>query len=478
MAPSLFQCEIAVGILLLGLLLADLFLAVDKRKLFGGATILLAAILGWSLAGASALPEISWTETARSFFVLDRLALWGKQFALLATLIAMILALRFFGREEKLLVEHGLLQLTACLGMMLVVSANHLTVLFISLELMTVSFYTLVGFRRRDPLSLEAAIKYLIYGAFSSGILLYGISLVYGATGHLDFAGIAASIRSPGAGFLLGTGLLMMLAGLGFKISATPFHWWTPDVYEGAPTPTTAYLATASKGIGFIILIRLLNGAFQGLQGFWLPIICLLSAASILWGNLGGLSQSNFKRLMGYSSISHTGYMLLGVAAAANVGLPAVLYYLLGYLLANALVFGVMIETATDNPRQEIRSSAGLGRRSAWLAAALVMGLLSLSGIPPLAGFFGKLLIFRAAWESSLTGLLAVALFGAVASLFYYLGILRVMYFGKATATDPLTVGRGMRWVFLLLIVGVFVVGFYPEPWWEWSRAAAGTLFR
>ncbi len=480
---SLMRWELMVAGLALALIIADLILPRTSRHAVGmAATTILGAFFLWSLV-ASGLPEGAHRMlTAGGLYVLDPLAVWGKQFSMLATVLTMFMSLRFMDRNEEHPCEYLALQLIACVGMMLVASAADFLSLFIALELMTVSFYILVGFQSRNALCLEAGLKYLIYGALSSGVLLYGIALIYASSSHFDFAGIAQQSWEHVASnnnWLMPVGLMLVLAGLAFKISAVPFHWWTPDVYEGAPTPTAALLSIGSKGAGFILLVRVLFEAFFMYSSLWLPLLVVASGASILFGNLAALSQGNLKRLMGYSSISHSGYMLLGVAATSYMGLSAVLYYLVAYLLANALVFGAMCETAAENPRQDIREYAGLGRRSPWAAAALLVGLLSLSGIPPLAGFFGKLLIFSAAMQQHMFWLLGIALAGAVCSLYYYLSVVRTMYFSEHTESQsPIPVTTSTRWVFTLLILGVILAGFYQSPWWQASEAAIRSFHR
>ncbi len=480
---SVMRWEIAVTVLMLVLFFADLFFPrISKRILGLGAAYSLGLFLFGSLFLGNGLPpDVPRLETAHGLYVLDTLAIWAKQFSMLTTLLTILISIRFFGESDDHLSEYFILQLLVCLGMMLVSSTADFFSSFVALELMTVSFYVLVSFQRKNILCLEAALKYLIYGGVSSGILLYGIALIYGSSGEIHFAKVAEYALFHIKSNLLLMGLLLVLVGLAFKISAVPFHWWTADVYEGAPTPTVALLSIGSKGAGFVLLIRVLFEVFPSYQAKWLPLLIFASGGSILYGNLAALSQSNLKRLMGYSSISHSGYMLLGVAASSVMGLSAVLYYLLGYLLANALIFGVMCETAAENPRQDIRSYAGLSDRSGWAATALVFGLLSLAGIPPLAGFFGKLLLFQVTFEQSFFILLGLAVLGVVCSLYYYLGVIRTMYFSNtntpSTNHTPLKIPGPWRWFFGLLIGFVIMVGFYQLPWWQASETAVRSVY-
>jgi NADH-quinone oxidoreductase subunit N len=478
--------EIAVTSVALVLLLADLLTpTLSKRRLGIFGCVAMGALLVFTfLRGGEAVDGNIWVQRMGGSFVFDELAIWGKQFALLATLLTMILSLSYFADREEHLVEYLVLQMAACVGMMLVVAAVDFISLFITMELMTVCFYILTSFQKRNPLSLEAGMKYTIYGAISSAILLYGIALVCGFSGEISFGRVAQYLQYTNSKLVL-LGFLLILCGLSFKISAFPFHWWTPDVYEGAPTPTVSFLSSASKGIGFVVLVRLLGEAFMPLQHFWFPFLAVAAGGSILIGNLGALSQSNLKRLMGYSSISHTGYLLLGVLAGSTLGLSAMLYYLLAYLIANTLVFGVMCETGRFNPRQDIRGYIGFSEHSKLSAAAMLFGLLSLTGIPPLAGFFGKLTLFTSIFaEYRYTGaaafvvLLVLALIGVVCSFYYYLGIGRAMYFDRPSGTEQRDFIRHSipRILFVVLIICVILVGVYQAPWWEMSEQAVRSM--
>ncbi len=480
---SLLRWELVVAGLALLILFLDLFATTLSKKTIGYMAVGgLFSALAWSLFLGNGMPSgLESALTASGLFLLDPLAVWAKQFFMLATALTILMSIRSFETQNENLSEHIFLQLVGCLAMMLLSSTTDFFSLFVSLELLTVVSYVLVAFRRRNALSLEAGLKYLIYGALSSGILLYGIALIYGETGQYRFAQISQSLPLPfhSGSMLTGLGLMLVLTGIGFKISAVPFHWWTPDVYEGAPTPTTAFLAISSKAAGFVALVRVLEHAFPGWESMWIPIIQALAAASILWGNLGALSQSNLKRLMGYSSISHTGYMLLGVCAASLIGLSSILFYLLGYLLANSLVFGVMCETSVSNPRQDIMKYTGFGKRSSLAAGALTLGLLSLAGIPPLAGFFGKLLLFNSVLERNMWILIILSVIGVICSFYYYLGVLRTVYFAESTHSDSNHLpDRMTRWVFRIQMVMLIGIGFYQAPWWNSAVNAFRFLHR
>ncbi len=297
---SILYLEIAVSLLALGLLVGEMFLPQIPKYKFGLSAVFgMLFLLLWSFFPGSDLNNPNLVST-NYFYTLDHLAIWGKQFSILATGLSIWMSLHFFKKDEKYFVEYIVLQLITCVGMMLVVSVTDLFTLFVSLELLTISFYILVSFKKSDVLCLEAGIKYLIYGALASGILLYGISLIYGMSGQHQFTAIAQYAAQHLDSTLLIIGLILVLIGIAFKLAAFPFHWWAADVYEGAPTPTVALLSTGSKGAGVILLIRILFEVFPRHQAIWLPLICFAAGSSILFGNLGALSQTNFKRLMGY----------------------------------------------------------------------------------------------------------------------------------------------------------------------------------
>lgn len=486
---SLIRYELVLAGIAILLLLADIFLPFLSKTRLGFLTALaLFLIMVWDYKfPAPAIQSGAPSNYSSNAIVFDHLAVWAKYFALITTLLSVLCATRFYRNNSRHLIEFILLQLAACLGMMLVASARNFLSFFISLELMTVCFYVMVSFGRTDVLSLEAGVKYLIYGALASGIMLYGIALIYGASGSFGFNEIAQFATANQGSKLFFAGFLLLLVGLLFKISGFPFHWWTPDVYEGAPTPTVALLSIGSKASGFIILVRVLVEAFEPYRDHWFPLICVASLGSILIGNLGALSQNNLKRIMGYSSISHTGYMLLGITVSTVLGMTSIFYYLLGYLFANALVFAAMCETHEENPLQELRKYAGLGKRSTWAAAALTVGLLSLTGIPPLAGFFGKLLLLGSVWNEVVSNqphgrilltLLVGSALGIVCSFYYYLNIIRSVYFSDAAEapTAKLEISKVIRWVIALLIVAVFAMGFYQFPVMRISEIVARSL--
>jgi NADH-quinone oxidoreductase subunit N len=346
--------------------------------------------------------------------------------------------------------------------------------LFVSLELITVTFYVLTSFQRARLTSLEAGVKYLVIGALSTGFTVFGIALVYGISRKLDFPGLAAvaSQFSDNRIFLLG--LLLVMVGLGFKIAAFPFQVWAPDVYQGAPSPTTAFLAVGSKAAGFVLLLRVLFIAVPPITAQWSKLLIVISAITILYGNLCAIPQRNLKRLFGYSSIAHAGYMLLGIAALSAAGQSAVLYYLSGYLFTVLGAFTVICLVMTQVEGEDITALAGLNQRAPLLAATMTLAMVSLAGIPPLAGFFGKFLLLKAAIASGAAEpayywLVAVAIVGVIISLYYYFGVVRCIFWGKESQSGPIHTSAPVRVCLYGCVLGMLVLGLFPN----WLLSAA-----
>jgi NADH-quinone oxidoreductase subunit N len=362
--------------------------------------------------------------------------------------------------------EFHVITLMALTGMILAAAANDFVLLFVALELISVSFYVLVSFQRSRLHSLEAGVKYLILSALSSSFLVFGIALIFGAANQTNFARLAAEAAALGHNKVYWLGVLLVLFGLSFKISAFPMQVWTPDVYQGAPTPVTAFLATASKAAGFVLMLRVLFATTPGLTIYWDKMLMLVAGITILYGNLCAIPQRSLKRLLGYSSISNAGYMLLGIAAVNPSGSAAVLYYLAGYLFTLAAAFLVICLVARDN--DDIGSLAGLSRRSPMLAGTLTLVMVSLGGIPPLAGFLGKFLLFRALVQRgevdpSCYWLAGVAIVGVVISLYYYFAVIRVMYWAKDPPDlTPIVVPSWVQVPLAVCVVAMIYLGISP----------------
>jgi len=471
--------ELAVVLTGLGVLLADLWLAPAQRPRLALAT---AAALGFILLASFWVPAEPARTAFSGLFVLDGLALFFKRFFLLAALLVTVVAREFAEGFEAGHVEYHALTCFALAGMMFAASAQHFALLFVALELVTVTFYVLVSFQRRRVPALEAGAKYLILGALASAFLVYGIALVYAATGTLDFAGVARSLAASASNRLLVTGLLLVGVGLGFKIAAVPFQIWVPDVYQGASFPTTAFLAVGSKAAGLVLLLRVLFEAAPELtarSGLLLPV---LAGLTMFYGVLGAIPQRNLRRLMGYSSIANAGFLLVGFAARNAAGVEAVLFYLAGYLFAVLLVFLVATLVWGGAEGDEIAALGGLGQRAPALAAGLTLGAASLAGVPPLAGFWGKFLLLKAAIQAgaedpALYTLAAVTIVAAVVAIYYYFSLVRAAYWGEASgearaaAVTPLA-----RAGLAACAAGVVGLGLWPGPVLAWAREAAAGL--
>jgi NADH-quinone oxidoreductase subunit N len=361
-------------------------------------------------------------------------------------------------------------------------STNHFALLFVSLELITVTFYVLTSFQRGRLTSLEAGIKYLIIGALSTAFTVFGIAFVYGISGKMDFNELAALAGTLSANKMFLFGLLLVMVGLGFKIAAFPFQIWAPDVYQGAPSPTTAFLAVGSKAAGFVLLLRVLFLAVPDVTREWSKPLILISAITILYGNLCAIPQRNLKRLLGYSSIAHAGYMLLGVAALSAAGKSAILYYLSGYLFTVLGAFTVICLALQQVDTEEITALAGLNQRSPLLATTMTLAMVSLAGIPPMAGFFGKFLLLKAviaqgATQPAYYWLVAIAIAGVVMSLYYYFGVIRVIFWSKEyTDLSPIKTSPPIRISLYACVLGMFFLGVFPGWFLDLTAQAVKAL--
>lgn len=408
----------------------------------------------------------------------DALAVFFKGIFLTTAIGILLMTRELSSRIERGHGEFYLLILTATLGMLLVSASAHFLMLFVSLELITISFYVMTAYLKTDTRSLEAGMKYLILGSLASGLFLYGIAFVYGATGTMDFKEIRAALSSaskmpPGLLF----GLLLILGGIFFKSACVPFHLWVPDVYEGSPTPVTAFLSVGSKAAGFIVALRVLHELFLPSQQAWAGLVAFLAGLTILYGNLGAIPQKNIKRLLGYSSIGHAGYLLIGIATASSLGSAAVNFYLLSYLFTNLAVFLVIAGFSRHVHSDEIRDYAGLSKRSPFLAAAMFLALLSLAGVPPLSGFFGKFLLLLSAVREGYLWLAVIGAAAVVISLYYYLLLVKAMYVDPAEDLTPIPVSLPLRVALVVCILSILGIGIWQDPFLNLSLAATHSLF-
>jgi NADH-quinone oxidoreductase subunit N len=392
---------------------------------------------------------------------------------------SLILSLDYNGRQDIARFEYPVLVLLATAGMMIMASASNMMTLYMGLELMSLASYVLAGFARDELRSSEAALKYFVLGALASGLLLYGISLVYGFSGTMDYAQLARMLTDPSkvsAGLIVG--VVFVLCGLAFKISAVPFHMWTPDVYEGSPTAVTAFFGTAPKVAGFALLLRVMVTPFGHLLPEWQLLIQLVSIASMLLGSLAAIGQTSIKRLMAYSSIGHVGYALIGLAAGTEAGIRGVLVYLVTYVFMNLATFAVIISMRRQGRAVEkIGDLAGFARSDPALALVMSAAMFSMAGIPPLSGFFGKLYVFLAAVQAGLWPLAVIGVLTSVIGAFYYLRIVKLMYFDApdAAAFDP----HDASLSFVAVTTGLFTTFFFvfPAPFVGAAASAAKILF-
>ncbi len=403
-----------------------------------------------------------------NMFVLDRMALFFKMFIVLATILVILASLQYAHRFAFFRGEYYFLVVMSALGMMFMASANDLLSVFVTLEFSTFGFYVLVAYLREDLASNEAGLKFFILGVFAAGLLAYGISLVYGETGKLVFSEMASAPATPG--FVIG--FLLIFAALGFKIGAVPFHSWIPDTYHGSPTPVTAFLSIAPKGAAFAILLRMFFVALLAFKPMWVLLLVAASILSMTYGNIVAIAQRNIKRLLAYSGIAQIGNVLIGLAAGTKMGNDAILFYLLTYLFANLGAFAVVIAVSHAIGSDEIDDYNGLNRRSPFLAFAMLLFLLSLAGVPPLAGFIGKLYIFVAAIKEGLYTLITVGLINIVISMYYYLVVVKKMYINEPTDRSPIAISGPMKAVIYVGLAGTLVIGIYPQPFTDWVVAA------
>ncbi len=458
---SLLAVELTACGWILLTLAADLLLSAARKRWLWVLTLSGVAVLALLLG---AQQHAGLTGSFQSMFVLDRFGIYFKWLFLL-TVAAVIVMTR---ESTALLSEHAgafyLLLLTALLGMFVLASINDLLLLFIGLELLTFSLYIMAAYLRTDAHSVEAGMKYLIMGSVSSGFLVYGIALLYGFAGSTNCNTIHAALASGPAPLTAQAGMLLVLAGLGFKIGAVPFHLWVPDVYEGAPTPVVALLSVGSKMAGVVVLLRLLWGVFQPLAWLWTDLLAVLATATLLYGNLAAIPQTNIKRLLGYSSIGHAGYLLMGLSTGSLAGARAVAYYLLAYLFSNLTVF-LVVTAATDALGGEaLDDYRGLSKRSGLLAATMFIGLLSLAGVPPLGGFVGKLLVLLSTVEAHRVWLAALGAVNVAISLYYYLMVVKRMYLDAPRVASPIRVSALTRAALAGLVLGILAVGLVQEP--------------
>jgi NADH-quinone oxidoreductase subunit N len=467
--PVLPELVLAVGAM--ALLMVGAFQGVRATSLIVVLALVLLVVVG---VLELTLPAGKLT-TFNGSFIVDDFARFLKILSLIGSGVTLVLSTEFLAEPSRRIFEYAILVLLSTLGMMVLISAGDLIVLYLGLELMSLALYVVAASNRDDAKSTEAGLKYFVLGALSSGMLLYGASLIYGFTGTVAFTGIAAAAKTGSIGIVFG--IVFLLAGLCFKVSAVPFHMWTPDVYEGAPTPVTAFFASAPKVAAMAVFTRVALTAFPGIVPQWQQIVVFVSIASMALGSFAAIGQTNIKRLMAYSSIGHMGFALVGLASGTAEGAQGVLVYVAIYVAMTLGTFSVILAMKRNGQHVEkISDFAGLSRTNPLLAFFFAMFLFSLAGVPPLAGFFGKFYVFVAAIRAGLFTLSVIGVLTSVIGAYYYLSIVKVMYFDEPlTQLDPVRVE--LRAV--LAVAGLFNIFFfvYPGPLVSMASAAAKSLF-
>ena len=467
--PELVLTELALGILLWATVVRR-----EKERVLAWASLaslaITAALIPVAVSFSGGLPRAAFG----GMFTLDGFGIFFKVLTLVAAAVTILFSLRFLGTSPYPGGEYYALLLLTTVGMLFMASGTHLVSIYIALELMALSQYVLAGYFKRESKSVEAAAKYFVLGAFSSGVLLYGLSLVYGATGTLSLAGVSASLEaSPRSGLLM-VGVVLTACGMLFKIASAPFHVWAPDVYEGAPTPISAFFAVGPKIAAYAIFARIFFAGFGPRADDWAPVLAAAAALTMVVGNVGALMQTNVKRLLGYSSIGHAGYALLGLLASRaggaagqpeSFGLWAVMIYLAAYLLMTFGAFGlVVLLEAKGYASESVADFNGLWKRNPLAAAAMVVFLLSLAGIPPTAGFVGKYFLFSAAIKAGWPALALLGVLMSAVSLFYYFRIVKAMYFEEGEGELHWREEPAVAVAVGLCFVGTLAIGVMPQP--------------
>lgn len=466
LAPQIIVILTALVVFLLGALTGS------GRKSY----LAYVSLLGLVLAGLATLYFWDGHEPAFPGMVaVDALSAYFNLVFLIVTGLALLASVNYVERLGLSDAEYYGLMLTSLSGMMFLAGANSLIVVFLGLEILSIPLYVLAGFNRNDPRSGESALKYFLLGAFASGFLLYGIAMLYGGTGSTALPAIAhylASASAVSAYVWIGFGLVVV--GFGFKVALVPFHQWTPDVYQGAPTPVTAFMSVGAKAAGFAALIRILIGALSGEATGWSWVLAVLAVLTMTVGNVAAIAQKNLKRMLAYSSIAHAGYIAVGLVAGSVAGIQAVLFYLVAYTFMNIGAFAVLIALSRDQKDGEsLDDFAGLGAAQPLLAAAMAVFMFSLAGLPPLAGFFGKLYVFAAAVQGGWWWLAAIGVLNSVISAYFYLRVVLTMYMRPAASSrNDLTIGPALTAALVVTAVLTVLIGLFPSTLVWLSQAA------
>jgi NADH-quinone oxidoreductase subunit N len=464
---------------------ASLILTIDlffERSKTSHRVMLILSLIGVFLGMIATLILAMGGQNTTAFFgtvLVDNFALFFKVIFLLAAGLVLLSAEGLIERVGENAAEFCGLILFCTAGLMFMASAYELMTVYLALEISSLSLAFLAAWNKRELRSSEAGLKFFVLSAVSSGILLFGMALMYGITGSTSLREIGRILTTPQAQPATLLAMSMLIAGFGFKIAAVPFQMWTPDVYEGAPTPVTAFMSVASKAAGFAVVIRIFDVALGngGIQSVWMNLFVVLSLVTMTVGNLAALLQGNLKRMLAYSSIAHVGYMLMGLAAASASGLSAVLYYLLVYAFTNIGAFVVIVVMSRYVEGEDLSQYAGLARRAPMLSAILTLCLLSLAGLPPLAGFFSKLYLFWAAAQAGLYITVVWGVLNSAISLYYYARVIRTMYLGEPTSETKVQVGLAPTVSLVAAAAGVLVIGIFSEPLIQAAVGAANAAY-
>ncbi len=448
---------------LIGLLLLVMGLLVSKENNKGIANV---AIIGFIvILGVLMLFSDIETNIFGGMYIIDSFAIFFKALLLIAVLLVCLISKNYIDEKGYGQAEYYSLLVFATLGMMIMVSAGDLITFYIGLELNSISFVILAAYNKNCDKSTEAGLKYVLLSAMSSTILLYGLSLIYGSTGSTLISQVAEVISNQGLNPLMILGMIFALAGLGFKVSAVPFHMWTPDVYEGAPTPVTGFMSVASKAAAFAILARFFLISFAPMQNLWVIVITALTVLTLILGNFVAIPQTNIKRMLAYSSIGQAGFILLGLVAFSKLGLAALMFHSLLYVFSNIGAFGVATVVGKSIGSDQIKDYQGLWKRSPFMAAVMLISLLSLAGIPPLAGFVSKFYLFTAIIDQGYIWLSFIAIGMSMVSVYYYLIVAKVMYLGKPKEGAEMIKAPGSVQLALAICIFILVfIGIYPTP--------------
>ena len=459
---QLLMPELIIVLTLLIVLVFDLFDSISK-SILGWMTIVGSGIALWVSIQMHQAGTVG--TQFNEMFKVDNFSLFFNIIFLVSTILVTLISMSYLGRDDRKQGPYYLLILLATLGMMLMAAGNELIIVFLGLELMSLSLYVLAGYFRESPASSEAGMKYLLLGAFASAFFLYGIALIYGGAGTTNVPAIAEAITAPNKSPLLLAGMFLLIVGFGFKVAIVPFHQWAPDVYEGAPTTIAAFISAGPKAAGFAAFLRIFMEALPSLQVEWSGVIIVLAMLTMTVGNVIAIAQTNIKRMLAYSSIAHAGYVLIGLAAANNDGISSAMLYLLVYCVMNIGAFGAVILAKTeDGESLMISDYAGLGLRKPLLAMFMTIMLLSLAGFPPTAGFVGKFYIFKSAVQAGHIWLVIVGAINTAISAFYYLRVVVTMYMQEPEEELPFTSYPSTLIVGLIIAaIGVLLIGILPS---------------